>query len=72
MMSAVGIAQLNEHQLGKRHFEKPIEIMIVYVHFVHYDQEQAFLGHAVEDIEEQNKDPRTNHETNGDEKVTNF
>ena len=34
-------------------------MMIVYVHFVHYDLEHAFPGYAVEDVEdfsEQNQD----------------
>ena len=55
MLPAVGIAQLNEHQLGRRRFAKPIEMMNVYVHFVHYDKEQVFPGHAVVGVDKQNK-----------------
>ena len=57
MMTAVGNAELNdlgwvhEHQLGRMHFEKPIE-MIVCVHFIHSDLERAFPGHAVENVDE--------------------
>ena len=64
MMTAVGNAQLNvlgwvgQLLLGRKHFEKPIEMMIVCVlRFVHYDLDHEFHGHAaVEDVDEQNKD----------------
>ena len=42
-------------------------MMIVYVHFVHYDQEQAFPGHAVEDVDEQNKDRSDDNDTHLEE-----
>ena len=63
MMTAVGNAELNdlgwvhEHQLGRMHFEKLIE-MIVCVLLVHYDLEHALPGHAVEDVDEQNQDQK--------------
>ena len=57
MMTAIGNAELNdlgwvhEHQLDRINFEKLIE-MIICVHFVHYDLDHAFPGHAVEDVED--------------------
>ena len=73
MMTAVGNAQMNvlgwvyEHQLGRRHFEKPTE-MIVCVHFVHYDLEYAFPGYAVEDVDEQNQDQSDDNDKHLEEK----
>ena len=78
-MPAVVNIQMNvlgwvyEHQLGRTHFKKPIE-MIVCVHFVHYDLEYTFLGHAVEDVEdvdnvdEQNQDQSDDIDKHLDEK----
>ena len=60
MMTAVGMNDLgwvHEHQLGRMHFEKPIE-MIVCVLLVHYDLIHTLPGHAVEDVDEQNKDQK--------------
>ena len=73
MMTDVGNTQMNgldwvyEHQLDRKHFEKPIE-MIVCVHFVYYDFEHAFSGHAVEDIDKQNQDQSNDNDKNLEEK----
>ena len=73
MMTTVGNVQRNvfgwvyEHQLGRRYFEKPIE-MIVCVYFVHYDLGYAFPGHAIEDVDEQNQDQSDNIDKHLDEK----
>ena len=60
MMTAVGMNDLgwvHEHQLGRMHFEKPIE-MILCVLLVHYDLEHTLPGHAVKDVVEQNQDQK--------------